>query len=165
MEPEYLDIVDDTDNVISRALYQDVYKNISTHRIIHILIFNTRGELLLQKRSKHKKAHPLHWSTSIGGHVRSGETYREAAMREAKEELGIEPIIENKYKDVFVNDKGHKKFLVTFVSFDRGYSFSLDPQEVELVEYKSLPEIKKMIDAGELFHPELLFLLHHHYSL
>ena len=165
MQQEYLDIVDDNDTVVGSAAFQDVYKNMSQHRVVHILIFNPQGELLLQLRSKSKSAHPLHWSTSVGGHVRKGETYKQAALREAKEELGIVPEITEIYKDRYTNAKGHQKFLTVYKAIDNGHTFSLDPEEVERVEYKSLDEIKKMADAGEPFHPELLFLLQKHFGL
>lgn len=165
MTEEYLDIVNDNDEVVGSALYEDVYKNMHTHRIVHILIFNTNNELLLQMRSATKRAHPNHWSTSVGGHVRKGETYAQAAIREAEEELGITPTITEKYKDTFINSLGHKKFLTTFLSFDDGSTFSIDPEEVERVEWKSLLEIKEMIERGEPFHPELVFLLKEHFGI
>lgn len=165
MQEEYLDIVNDNDEVVGNALYEDVYKHMYTHRIVHILIFNEQNELLLQMRSQFKRMHANHWSTSVGGHVRQGETYAQAAVREAKEELGITPMITEKYNDTFINNLGHKKFLTTFISFDDGKTFTLDPEEVERVEWKSLSEIKELIAAGEPFHPELVFLLEMRFGL
>lgn len=165
MTDEYLDIVNGNDEVVGSALYQDVYKNLSPHRIIHILIFNKQNELLLQMRSIHKSAHPQHWSTSVGGHVQKGETYEQAAIRESKEELGIKPTITERWKDAYTNALGHKKFLTTFEAFEDGTRFSIDPEEVERVEFKSLQEIKKMINNGEPFHPELVFLLEKHFGM
>ncbi len=164
-EPEYLDIVNDQDEVVGSALYEDVYKNMSQHRIVHILIFNKHNELLLQMRSAQKRAHPNHWSTSVGGHVRQGETYQQAAIREAEEELGIHPVVSEKWKDSYTNTLGHKKFLTTFEAFEDGTRFTVNPEEVERVEFKSLEEIKKMIQEKEPFHPELLFLLKKHFNI
>jgi isopentenyldiphosphate isomerase len=165
MENEYLDIVDDEDHIVNAALYQDVYKNLSPHRVVHILIFNKKGDLLLQLRAKHRNFAPLHWSTSVGGHVRSGETYKQAAIREAKEELGILPRITKVYKDRYMDTKGHIKFLTTYKAVDTGYTFTVDPEEVERVEYKNLQEIRRMQGSGILFHPELTFLLKKHFHL
>lgn len=162
---EYLDIVNDQDEVIGKEAYTDVYLHKSPHRIVHILIFDLQHELLLQMRSKFKRAHASTWSTSVGGHVQSGETYKQAALREAKEELGVRPIIEEKYKDTYINTLGHKKFLTTFIAVDDGWKFSINPQEVEKLEYKSLKEIQQMIRQGEPFHPELLFLLEKHFDI
>ncbi|MBI2190469.1 MAG: NUDIX domain-containing protein, partial [Planctomycetes bacterium] len=56
----------------------------------HVLVFNSRGDLYLQKRSEKKDVQPGRWDTSVGGHLRPGETYLEAARREMREELGIQ---------------------------------------------------------------------------
>jgi isopentenyldiphosphate isomerase len=60
------------------------------HRSAHVLILHpAEGTLLLQKRSEHKDTQPGKWDTSVGGHVSFGQSYEEAALREAGEELGI----------------------------------------------------------------------------
>lgn len=164
---EYLDVVNEKDEVIGRASYQDVYKKLLTHRIVHILIFNSQGKMALQLRSKQKSFCPLHWSTSVGGHVHSGETYEEAALRECQEELGRKVKIKFAYKDLFESqryEKGLKKILVTFKSADNG-PFKPSPREVKVVRFFSLDEIQKMVSRGEKFHPELLFLLRKHFNI
>jgi 16S rRNA (adenine1518-N6/adenine1519-N6)-dimethyltransferase len=59
------------------------------HRAIHIFLFNSAGELLLQKRSPWKDRHPLLWDSSAAGHVAAGEEYDATAARELREELGV----------------------------------------------------------------------------
>lgn len=54
------------------------------------LWYNDEGNVLLQKRSNNKKLWPNMWDVTVGGHVESGEFGRQALIREAKEELGIE---------------------------------------------------------------------------
>ena len=60
------------------------------HRAVHIFVFNKRGDLFLQKRSRWKDAHPSRWDSSAAGHLNAGQTYDETAARELKEELGVE---------------------------------------------------------------------------
>ena len=60
------------------------------HRAVHVLVFNSAGQLFMQKRSINKDESPGQWDTSAAGHVDSGETYLECAVRELAEELGIE---------------------------------------------------------------------------
>ena len=60
------------------------------HRTAHIWIINNKKELLLQKRSASKKSHPNCWDISAAGHIRSGESVMDGALRELKEELGVE---------------------------------------------------------------------------
>ncbi len=164
---EYLYIVNEKDEVVGRASYSEVYQKFLTHRIAHILIFNDQGEMLLQLRSKDKSFCPLHWSTSVGGHVHSGETYKQAALRECQEELGREVRVKFAFKDLYEDyshEVGLKKILVTFKSADNG-PFKPSPREVKVVKFFSLDEIQKMINSGEKFHPELLFLLRRHFNI
>ena len=82
-------VVDEQDQVLGEAARAEVHGNNLRHRAVHILIFNSLGELFLQKRSRWKDRHPLLWDSSAAGHVDAGEEYDEAARRELKEELGV----------------------------------------------------------------------------
>jgi isopentenyldiphosphate isomerase len=59
------------------------------HPVVHLHIFNSRGELYLQKRPLWKDIQPGRWDTAVGGHVGFGESIEEALRREVREELGI----------------------------------------------------------------------------
>ena len=163
---EFMDFVNEKDEVVGKALQKDIYGKLLTHRIVHVLVFNDKNEMVLQLRSKNKNFTPGHWSTSAGGHVQSGETYEQAALRELEEELGIKTKLEFLSKDLY-NDKsrpGMEKFLGVFRTTYQG-RFKINPEEVERVEFFSLDKIQKMIDGGEKFHPELLFLLKKHFGI
>ncbi|MCL2791821.1 MAG: NUDIX domain-containing protein [Spirochaetaceae bacterium] len=58
--------------------------------VIHLLIFNSKGDIFLQKRAKTKETYPDMWDTAVGGHVAAGEDAYTALVRESKEELGID---------------------------------------------------------------------------
>lgn len=164
---EILDIVNEKDQVIGQASYRQIYKNLHTHRIVHILIFNKKGEMLLQLRSKNKSFCPLHWSTSVGGHVQAEETYKQAALRECQEELGKKIKIRFLYKDFYYHPKhnrGIKKFLAAFKAIDEG-PFYKGIEEVKKFAFFTLKQIQLMIKKREKFHPELLFLLKKHFKI
>ena len=59
------------------------------HRAFSLLIFNARGELLIQQRATSKRLWPLFWSNSCCSHPRSGETMEAAIHRRLHEELGL----------------------------------------------------------------------------
>src|SRR5213596_702435 len=86
---ELFPVVNQTDRILRYAARSEVHGDNLRHRAVHILIFNQRGELYLQQRSRWKDRHPLLWDSSAAGHVMAGEGYDEAAKRELQEELGI----------------------------------------------------------------------------
>ena len=87
---ELLEIINREGKVIGIAPRGKVHGNPSLmHRVVHVLVFNKKGNLLLQKRSADKDVAPGKWDTSVGGHVDPGEGLIEAAEREMEEELGI----------------------------------------------------------------------------
>lgn len=156
---EYLDIVNQDDTVIGRASRKEIYEKLLLHRIAHVLVFNDKNELALQLRSKNVIFAPLTWTTSAGGHVKSGESYEEAAKREYKEELGVESEIEFMAKE-FYNFVGQppSKFFTIFKTKYNG-EFNINKLVVNKVEFFTIEQIKKMVENGEKFHHELLFIL------
>ena len=86
---ELLDVVDAEDRVIDTRTRGEIHARGLMHRAVHILVFNQHGELFLQKRSMLKDENPGQWDTSCAGHVDSGESYLDCAVRELEEELGI----------------------------------------------------------------------------
>ena len=87
---EMFDVVDEGDRVLRSEPRDFVHVNNLRHRAVHMLLFNSAGELYLQKRSIWKDRNPGRWDSSAAGHVDSGESYIESARRELREELGIE---------------------------------------------------------------------------
>lgn len=68
---------------------QKCHKEGLWHKAVTLFILNSKGQVLLQKRSANKKMWPNMWDITAGGHVLTGEFGFEAIMRECKEELGI----------------------------------------------------------------------------
>jgi isopentenyldiphosphate isomerase len=88
---EWFDVVNERDEVIGRAPREEVHGRGLRHRAVHVLVFNTRGQVFLQKRSQRKDREPGMWDSSASGHVDAGEEYDMAAVRELEEELGVRP--------------------------------------------------------------------------
>lgn len=87
---ELFQVVDENDRAVGEAPRSEVHGNNLRHRAVHLFVFNSEGELFLQKRSAWKDRHPLLWDSSAAGHVDAGEDYDETAVRELVEELGVE---------------------------------------------------------------------------
>lgn len=89
-QQELFPVVDEQGNVIGsidRGHAHDGSKIL--HPVVHLHVFNSKGELYLQKRPQWKDIQPGKWDTATGGHVDLGENVEQALKREVREELGI----------------------------------------------------------------------------
>ena len=89
MSDEVFDVVNERDEVIGQRLRSEVHRLGLMHRAAHILVFNSRGQVFLQKRSMKKDRQPGLWDSSASGHLNSGEGYDACALRELREEIGL----------------------------------------------------------------------------
>jgi len=89
MSEEIFDVVNERDEVVGQNTRREVHARGLLHRAIHVLVFNSRGEIFLQKRSTTKDREPGKWDSSSSGHVDSGEDYDACAVRELREEIGL----------------------------------------------------------------------------
>ncbi|HXY33870.1 MAG TPA: NUDIX domain-containing protein [Planctomycetaceae bacterium] len=95
---ELFDVVDAEDRVVGQERRSVVHARGLAHRAVHIFVFNSRGQLLVQRRSALKDEFPLTYTSSASGHVAAGETYEECAPRELEEEIGIQAPLERLVK-------------------------------------------------------------------
>lgn len=149
---ELFEIVDEQDRVIGTAPRSACHGDPSlVHRVAHVLVFNSAGELLLQKRSRHKDIQPGKWDTSVGGHLDPGEDYRSAAVREMAEELGIEGApLTFLYKSRIRNEIESENVATYLTCHDGEIRFAAD--EIEEVRFWRRPEIEQTLGSG-LFTP------------
>ena len=129
--------------------------------VMHVCIFNSRGEMLIQQRQSFKKGWPNKWDLSVGGHTEAGETPQQSAERELWEELGI--------KRDFTGVRPH--FTISFPhGFDDYFfleedvdieSLTLQEEEVQAVKWATRDEIKKMIEDRDFieYFPSLIDLI------
>ena len=152
MSSEIFDIVDENDNVIGQAPRSECHGNPSLiHRVAHVMVFNSAGQLLLQKRAENKDIQPGKWDTSVGGHLDPGEEYRLAAVREMSEELGIENVpLTHLYNSQIRNDIESENVATYMAIFDAEVFF--DPREISEVKFWSADEIDQNLGSG-LFTP------------
>ena len=117
------------------------------HRVIHVLVFNSQRDLLLQKRSLNKDIAPGRWDTSVGGHVNPKEEVRDAALREMKEELGITSSdLQFLYSYLFRNHRESE--LVSTFSCICDDDIYFNPEEIDEVKFWNLQDINQQIGKG-----------------
>jgi len=89
MNEEIFDVVNERDEVIGQKPRNEVHRLGLMHRATHVLVFNSRGQVFLQKRSMQKDRQPGVWDSSTSGHLDRGEDYDACALRELREEIGL----------------------------------------------------------------------------
>lgn len=157
-QEEMFDVVDADDRVIGQAPRSEVHARGWLHRAVHILVFNSRGELLLQRRSAAKDQFPLCYTTSASGHVGAGETYEESAPRELEEELGLRAPLEFLAKFPASPDTAHEHSVVYRTVTDDAPVF--DPGEIESGGFYPLAEVLRWSETEpEAFTPPFRLLL------
>jgi isopentenyldiphosphate isomerase len=88
-QDEIVTIVDEKNNVTGSALRSVMRAKGLPHRATYILVFNSKGELYVQKRTPVKDIYPGYYDVAAGGVVMAGESYDESASRELNEEMGM----------------------------------------------------------------------------
>ena len=89
-QAEKLPLVDEEGNLTGAATRRECHNGSKwLHPVVHLHVFNSQGELYLQKRPNWKDIQPGKWDTAVGGHVDLGESVEMALLREAQEELGL----------------------------------------------------------------------------
>lgn len=149
MDDEILEVVNERGEVLGVAPRSEIHGNPSLmHRVVHVLVFNGRGELLLQKRSMQKDVAPGRWDTSVGGHVEPGETLREAARRELLEELGV--TAEPQFLYSYTHSNAYETELVFTYGCVHEGPFEFNRDEIDGVRFWRLDEIEAAMEGAVL---------------
>ena len=148
---EMFPIVDEQGNIIDAATRGECHDGSKRlHPVVHLHVFNSRGELYLQKRPEWKDIQPGKWDTAVGGHIDLGESTELALKREAKEELGITDF-EPELLTTYVFESSREKELV--FAYKTTYDGNIAPSdELDGGQFFSLEEIRSKIGA-EMFTP------------
>lgn len=139
------------------------------HLVVHVCLFNSRGEMLIQQRQPFKSGWSNYWDVSVGGSAVAGDNSQAAAQRELREELGIEMSFEGVRPALTMHfDQGFDDVYLVQGEVDPG-RLTLQYEEVQAARWASLPEILRMIGEGSFipYHEsfmQLLFYLHEHGS-
>jgi isopentenyldiphosphate isomerase len=116
--------------------------------VVHVCIFNSNGEMLIQRRADDIVRWPSYWDVSVGGGASAGDTSRQAAQRETAEELGLHIDFSNRRPVITVN---------FYDGFDDFYTveqdiliedLNLQSEEVAEIKWASQEEVEAMIDNG-----------------
>jgi len=147
MDDELLSIVDENDQVIGQRSRRTVHTLGLRHRAVHVLIFDRSARLFLQKRSMHKDMNPGLWDSSAAGHVDAGESYDRCALREIREELGVD--VTSKLLPLFklpASRRTGMEFCQVY-RLIHGGPFRLNREEITLGRWYDLEELDNWVKA------------------
>jgi len=144
MQPiEYFPIVNEHGDIIGKSTREECHSgSFLLHPVVHLHVFNSKGELYLQKRAMNKDIQPGKWDTSVGGHVDYGEDISVALKREVLEELHItdfKPIQAFQYP--FRSDREYE-LVHTFYTIYNG-EITPDPSEISEGKFWNLHDIEE----------------------
>lgn len=145
---EIFDVVNEHDQVIGQHPRSYVHSQNLLHRAVHVLVYNAKQQLFVQKRSMLKDSSAGLWDTSAAGHLDSGENYDSAASRELEEELGCRPKKAPKrlFKFSASEITGHE--FCWIYSCEMEGPFVLNPEEIETGRWVSLSELETWLQRA-----------------
>ncbi|MGW2423059.1 NUDIX domain-containing protein [Streptomyces sp. NPDC001709] len=136
---EILDIVDENDRVIARSPRGEAYARGLRHRCVFIQARDAAGRLFVHQRTATKLVFPALYDMFVGGVVGAGESYDEAALREAEEELGVTGLPRPVYLFKFLYDDGAGNSWWSAV-YEVRCELPVRPQAEEVQWHDFLPE-------------------------
>lgn len=159
MPEDIFDIVNERDEVVDRKPRSVVHRLGLLHRAVHVLVFNSRGQIFLQRRSMKKDRQPGLWDSSASGHVDSGEDYDTTAVRELGEEIGLKPgIPPTRLFKIGACAETDQEFVWVYRCESDG-PFELNLEEIERGGWFSPAEVSKwMAERPQEFASALLFI-------
>lgn len=147
---EIFDLYDKNRNKLDQTMERGTKEPDNTYRIVvHSCIFNSKGEMLIQKRSMNKKDYPGLYDLSGGGSVISGETSEEGIKRELLEELGLDYSTLDLRASLTINfPGGFDDFYI--IKDDVNLSdITIQEEELDEVLWASIDEIINLINKKE----------------
>lgn len=145
MEYNKITIVDENDVLVGYESYDIAMEKHLTRRTCCIYIADEEGNHLLQKRSIHISK-PGKLDKAVGGHVDEGETYKQAAVRELKEEIGL---VDLELTEIVTSFRTSEFFQAVYkATVPRTTIINFDPQEIESMLWMSTSEIDAHVQAA-----------------
>ena len=150
MRDEIFPVVDEQGRVVGSARRSEVHGNPKlVHPVVHCLVVNTRGDLLLQRRSLRKDIQPGRWDTSVGGHVAFGETIEQALLREMQEEIGLDAksVTPTELYQYVHRNAIESELVHTYACVSDG-PFARQQDEIDELRFWSIAEIERSLHSA-----------------
>ena len=156
---EWVDIVDPTGTPTGETvLKSDAHREGYLHPTVHIWCYSNDGRVLLQKRGVFKSTFPMLWDVSVAGHIAAGEAPIIAALREIKEEIGLEVAASqlkkiglfhelHQHENGIIDSELHHVFLLLLSP--ENIELTPQPEEVEALEWWTLEHLRSQLETTQ----------------
>jgi len=155
---EYIDIYNSDGKPLGiKKTRSEVHSQGLWHKTVHVWVVNSKGEILIQKRSPKVKDHPNQWDISAAGHMPAGENEISSALRETEEEIGLKlspadlirigTIKNMSSMEGYVNNEFHSIFVVR-IDLDIK-NVKKQESEVEEVKFIPLKELQRIVENND----------------
>lgn len=159
---ELWDLYDVNRTKINKTMFRgDPFEKGTYHLVVHVCIFNSKGEMLIQQRQPFKEGWPNMWDITVGGSAIKGDTSQTAAERELFEEIGLKLNLQALRPHITINFRnGFNDIYLVDKDVDMK-ELSLQYEEVQSVKWASNKDILSMIETGEFipYFPSIISLL------
>jgi isopentenyldiphosphate isomerase len=157
-----IDVVDDRDHPVGSVRRSTVFSQKANFRTAHVFVFNSSGNLLVQRLAAGRERHPLQWGSSVASYVPSGQSYELAAVDRARAELGIRDLQLSELCRSVMLDEGCRKFIHVFgTSYDG--PLQIDTSHIGEARFVSVHQLIGMM-ARERFTPTFLHIIREIFS-
>ena len=147
---EIFPLVDEQGRVIGKATRGECHSGSRLlHPVVHLHVFNSQGEVYLQKRPEWKDIQPGKWDTSVGGHIDYGETPEKALVREVREELGITDFVPERVGQYVFEGLREREFVYVHKTVYDG-TVSPSASELDGGRFWRIEDIRAAIGQGIL---------------
>jgi len=158
-----IDAVDQADIPVAKVLRAEIFRRHVNFRVSHVFIFNSRGELLIQRLALKRDRNPGAWGSSVAAYLFSDEHYEQAARRRVTQELGIADFGLAYVGKTEMFDDGCLKFISLFESLHEG-PFKPDPSQIDQLEFVPIDGIVSMLkSASRTFTPTFVRVFEFYY--
>jgi 8-oxo-dGTP pyrophosphatase MutT (NUDIX family) len=154
---EIVAIVDKRNTVVGAVPRREMRAKRLPHRSTYILVFNSRGDLYIQKRTVTKDVFPGYYDTAAGGVVLAGESYEQGAARELEEEMGIRGVPLTPLFDFYFEHE-HTRLWGRAFSCKYDGEVALQAEEVESGAFVPIPDVLHRAET-EPFTPDGMYVL------